>query len=80
MMLSIPPKCTVLQVACLIKGKSAIHLAWVHSERKRNFVRQHFWARGCLVSTAGPDVALIRECIKRQEEEDIRLDQLGLWR
>lgn len=36
MMLSIPPKYAVSQVLGFIKGKSAIHLARVYAERKRN--------------------------------------------
>src|SRR5713101_7165370 len=46
MMISIPPKYAVSQVVGFIKGKSAIHLARVYGEKKRNFVGQHFWARG----------------------------------
>jgi putative transposase len=42
MMISIPPKYAVSQVVGYIKGKSAIHLARVYGERKRNFVGQHF--------------------------------------
>ena len=42
MMLSIPPKQSVSQVVGFIKGKSAIHLARVYWERKRNFVGQQF--------------------------------------
>jgi putative transposase len=61
-----------------IKGKSAIHLARVYRERKRNFVGQHFWARGFYVSTVGRDEKAVREYIRNQEEEDKRLDQLGL--
>ena len=57
-----------------------IHLARVYGERKRNFVGQHFWARGYFVSTVGRDEEVIREYIRRQEKEDERLDQLGLWR
>ena len=45
-MLSIPPKYAVSQVVGYIKGKSAIHVARVYGERKRNFVGQNFWARG----------------------------------
>jgi REP-associated tyrosine transposase len=63
-----------------MKGKSAIHLARVYGERKRNFVGQHFWARGYFVSTVGRDEGVIREYIQKQEREDARLDQLGLWR
>lgn len=42
MMIAISPKYAVSQVAGFIKGKSAIHLARVYGERKRNFVGQHF--------------------------------------
>lgn len=80
MMIAIPPKHAVSQVIGFIKGKSAIHLARVYGERKRNFVGQHFWARGYFVSTLGRDEAMVREYIKKQEQEDERLDQLGLWR
>ena len=80
MMIAIPPKYAVSQVVGFIKGKSAIHLARVYGERKRNFVGQHFWARGYFVSTVGRDEEVIREYIRRQEKEDERLDQLGLWR
>jgi len=80
MMISIPPKYAVSQVVGFIKGKSAIHLARVYGERKRNFVGQHFWARGYFVSTVGRDEAVIREYIRDQEQEDKRLDQLNLWR
>jgi len=80
MMISIPPKHPVSQVVGFIKGKSAIHLARVYSERKRNFTGQNFWARGYFVSTVGRDEELIRNYIRHQEREDERLDQLGLWR
>ena len=80
MMISIPPKYAVSQVVGFIKGKSAIHLARVYAERKRNFVGQHFWARGYYVSTVGRDEAVIREYIRNQEKEDQRLEQLNLWR
>ena len=80
MMISIPPKYAVSQVIGFIKGKSAIHLARVYGERKRNFTGQHFWARGYFVSTVGRDEAVIREYIKNQEKEDMRLDQMNLWR
>jgi putative transposase len=80
MLIAIPPKYAVAQVVGFIKGKSAIHLARVYGERKRNFVGQHFWARGYFVSTVGRDERVIREYIQKQEQEDARLDQLGLWR
>jgi putative transposase len=80
MLIAIPPKYAVAQVVGFIKGKSAIHLARVYGERERNFVGQRFWARGYFVSTVGRDEHVIREYIRKQEQEDARLDQLRLWR
>ena len=80
MLISIPPKYAISNVVGYIKGKSAIHLARVYGERKRNFTGQSFWARGYFVSTVGRDEAVIRNYIQNQEKEDERLEQLGLWR
>ena len=79
MLLAIPPKYAVSQVVGYIKGKSAIHLARVYGERKRNFVGQHFWARGYFVSTVGRDEQMIREYIRNQEKVDERMEQQKLW-
>lgn len=80
MMLSIPPKYSVSQVVGFIKGKSAIYVAREYGERKRNFVGQHFWARGYFVSTLGRDEEVIREYIRRQDDGDRRSDQMDLLR
>ncbi len=80
MMIAIPPKYAASQVVGYIKGKSAIHMARVYAERRRNFVGQHFWARGYFVSTVGRDEQVIREYIRNQELEDARLERLNLWR
>ena len=79
MLLAIPPKYAVSQVVGYMKGKSAIHLARVYGERKRNFVGQHFWARGYFVSTVGRGEVMIREYIRNQEKVDERLEQMKLW-
>jgi len=79
-LIAIPPKHAVSQVIGYIKGKSAIHVARVYGERRRNFTGQHFWARGYFVSTVGRDEAVIRAYIRNQEKEDQRLEQLNLWR
>jgi hypothetical protein len=75
-----PPKYAVSQVVGYIKGKSAIHLARVYGKRRRNFVGESFWARGYFVSTVGRDEEVIRNYIRHQEEEDEKLEQLGLWK
>ena len=80
MLLSIPPKHSVSSVVGYIKGKSAIHLARVYGENRRNFVGQSFWARGYFVSTVGRDEAAIRKYISEQEQDDKRLDSLNLWK
>ena len=79
MLLAIPPKYAVSQVVGFIKGKSAIHIARTYMGRRRNFVGQHFWARGYFVSTVGRDEEKVREYIQTQEQEDKRLDQLRMW-
>src|SRR6056297_953217 len=78
MMISIPPKYAVSQVVGFMKGKSAIHIPRVDARRRRNYVGQHFWARGYFASTVGRDEWLIRDYIRNQEAEDRRLDQLNL--
>ncbi len=80
MVISIPPKYAVSSVIGYIKGKSAIHIYRVYGERKRNFVGQHFWARGYFVSTVGRDEEAIRNYIRHQEQEDKRLEQMELLR
>jgi putative transposase len=79
LLISIPPKHSVSQVVGYLKGKSAIHIARVFMGRKKNFVGQHFWARGYYVTTIGHDAEVVREYIKRQEEEDKRSDQMKFW-
>ena len=79
MLLSIPPKYAVAQVAGFIKGKSAIHIARTFSGHKRNFTGQNFWGRGHFVSTVGKDEKAVREYVSNQEAEDRMLDQLKLF-
>jgi REP-associated tyrosine transposase len=74
MLIEIPPKYAVYQVVGYIKGKSAIYIARNFAGRKRNFSGQKFWARGYHVSTTGRDEYIIREYIRRQEQEDKKDD------
>ena len=80
MLLSIPPKYAVAQVVGYLKGKSAIHIARTYEGRERNFVGEHFWARGYWVSTVGRNEEEIRRYIQEQEAEDKRLEQLQLFK
>ncbi len=77
-LLSVPPKYSVASVMGFIKGKSAIHPARVYAGRRRNYVGQHFWARGYWVSAVGKNEAAVRRYIQEQEKEDRRLEQLEM--
>src|SRR6185503_19939538 len=78
MLLSVPPKYSVSSVMGFMKGKSAIHIARVYAGRGRNYVGQHFWARGYWVSTVGKKEGAVRRYIQEQEKEDKRLEQLEM--
>lgn len=78
MMISIPPKYAVSQVIGFINDKSAIHIARVYAGRERNYVGQHFLARGYFVSTIGRDDQVIREYILHQEAKDFSIAPLQL--
>ena len=80
MCITIPPKYAVAQVVGYLKGKSAIHIARTYGGRQRNFVGEHFWARGYFVSTVGQDEQKIRQYIQQQEAEDRRLEQLAMFK
>lgn len=77
-LISIPPKYSVAQVIGYIKGKSAIHIARAYIGVRRNFVGQHFWARGYFVSTVGRYEVAVRDYIRKQEADDKRLEQMKL--
>lgn len=79
MLISIPPKYSVSQVIGYMKGKSAIHIARSYLGRRKNFTGQHFWARGYYVSTVGLDEEMVRSYIKKQEQEDQRIEQLNMF-
>jgi len=79
-LLSIPPKYTVAAIVGYLKGKSAIHIARTYRGKARNFTGENFWARSYWVLTVGADEGTVREYIRDQEQEDIRLDQLKLFK
>ena len=80
MLVSIPPKSAVAAIVGYLKGKRAIPIARTYRGKARNFTGEHFWARGYFVSSVGADEQTVREYIRNQEEEDIRLDQLKLFK
>ena len=75
-LISIPPKYSVVQVVGFMKGKSAIYIARAYLGQKKNYGGMHFWARGYYVSTVGADEEVIRNYIRNQDKEDQKLDEL----
>jgi putative transposase len=70
MCIEIPPKYAVASVVGYLKGKSAIAIARRVTQRDKNFVGQHFWARGYAVSTIGFELESVRNYIREQETVD----------
>ena len=69
MCIAIPPKYSVASVIGFLKGKSAIAIARQHG-RARNFLGEHFWARGYAVSTVGFELEAVKKYIREQEAAD----------
>jgi len=70
MCIEIPPKHAVASVIGFLKGKSAIAIARRAQEKERNFVGEHFWARGYAVSTVGFELESVKKYIREQEQAD----------
>lgn len=66
----IPPKHAVASVIGFLKGKSALAIARRVQEKERNFVGEHFWARGYAVSTVGFELESVKKYIREQEQVD----------
>ena len=80
MLLSIPPKHAVSQVVGYIKGKSAIHMARVYGERKRNFVGRRFLGPRFLLQHGRAGRGGDPRLHSQPEKEDQRLERINLWR
>ena len=79
-LVSLPPKSAVAALVGERKGKSAIPIARTYRGKERTFTGEHFWAWGYWVSTVGADEGAIREYLRDQAQEDLRLDQLKLFK
>jgi len=80
MLISIPPKYSIAQVIGYMKGKSAIHIARTYLGQRKNYNGMSFWARGYFVTTVGADEETVRIYIRDQEKEDLRVEQLSLFK
>ena len=80
MYLSVPPKYSPSHVMKILKGKSAETLRKEFPDLGKKYWGLHIWARGYFVSTVGIDSEVIRKYVKEQVEDQIRQEQLNLWR
>ena len=77
---SVPPKCSPAHVMKILKGKSAEILRKEFPILRRKYWGLHIWARGYFVSTIGIDKEVIKRYIRNQQEEQIREEQLHIWK
>jgi putative transposase len=70
MCVEIPPTHAVASVIGFLKGKSALAIARRVQEKDRNFVGEHFWARGYAVSRVGFELESVKKYIREQEKAD----------
>jgi len=80
MYLSIPPKYSPAHIMKILKGKSAEYLRRDFPELGKKYWGLHIWARGYFVSTVGIDSVTIQKYVKEQVEDQMREEQLALWR
>lgn len=80
MYLSVPPKYSPLHIMKILKGKSAEMLRKEFPELGKKYWGVHIWSRGYFVSTVGIDSEIIRKYVKEQVEDQIRQEQLSLWK
>lgn len=78
LLVSIPPKISVLSFMGYLNGKSALMIFDKHANLKYKFGNRHFWAEGYYVSTVGLNESTIRKYIQDQEKADIALDKLSV--
>ena len=78
MLVKIPPKMSVADFMGYLKGRSSLMIFDQHANLKYKYGNRHFWCRGYYVDTVGRNEKVIQEYIKRQLEEDQRIDQLSL--
>lgn len=64
----------------ILKGKSAEMLRKEFPELGKKYWSVHIWSRGYFVSTVGIDSEIIRKYVKEQVEDQIRQEQLSLWK
>ena len=80
MYVSVPPKYSPSHVMKILKGKSAERLRKEFPELNKKYWGMHLWARGYFVSTVGIDSEIIKQYVKNQQDAEIKIEQLRIWK
>jgi putative transposase len=80
MYISVPPRYSPSHVMKIFKGKSAERLRREFPELRKQYWGMHIWARGYFVSTVGIDRDIIKNYVKENVTNQIREDQLKIWK
>ena len=75
MLISIPPKYSVLQIMGYLKGKSSLMIFDRHANLKYKYGNRHFWARGYFVDIVERNKKAIKDYIQNQLHEAQIADQ-----
>ena len=74
LVLSIPPKYSVVMVVGYLKGKSAMQIHRRLLGVNRGFTGKHFWSRGYCISTVELDEKTVRAYVRQQDELDYQME------
>ena len=78
MLVSIPPKTSVLSFVGYLKGKSSLMIFDRHANLKYKYGNRQFWCKGDYVDTVGRNKKAIQEYIKNQLHEDLIEEQMTI--
>ena len=79
MLVTIPPKISVLGFMGYLKGKSATIVFQKWGNMKFAYRNREFWCKGYYVDTVGKNSKAIKEYIAEQLKKDKESDQLSLF-
>ena len=77
MLISIPPKMSVVGAIGYIKGKSTLLIFDRHADMKYKYGQRQFWCRGYYVDTVGKNTKAIQEYIANQLKENKLADDMS---
>ena len=79
LLLSIPPKMSILGFMGYLKGESSLMILGRFGNMKFAYRNREFWCKGYYVDTAEKNTKVIKEYIKNQLKQDRESDQLSLF-